>query len=56
MTKEERLLRQEQRERAKAIEAAAREAGRKRLTALQDVIDWAAAATAVPAKPGLAAA
>ena len=28
MTKEERLLRQEQRERAKAIEAAAREAGR----------------------------
>ena len=28
MTREERLLRQEQRERAKAIEAAAREAGR----------------------------
>jgi len=28
MTKEERLLRQEQRERAKAIEAAAREGGR----------------------------
>ena len=28
LTKEERLLRQEQRERAKAIEAAAREAGR----------------------------